>query len=175
MTSNPQSDVFAINYSVFDANYNPTPPGGGGSGDVLLGGQNGPVTIGTIDNTDFNLISGGAINIGDSMSCDTIHLNGSVAFQYDEIKGVSSYNLTENNYFINVTDPMTTDIYLPLSSTSLGRQYIINKGYLPGVLTIRTTGIDSIDSTAETEFQLFEIINAKVTMIADGENNWLVL
>ena len=36
MTSNPQSDVFAINYSVFDANYNPTPPDSGGSG---LGGR----------------------------------------------------------------------------------------------------------------------------------------
>jgi hypothetical protein len=168
----PQSDTFAIDYNVFDAGYNPIPPSSGGG--INPGGQPGPITIGTTDNTDFTLIAGSAINIGDANTENSINLNGSITFQYDEITGVSSYYLTETNYFINVTDPMTNGVYLPLANIAPGRQYIINKGYDEGTLTIRATGSDKIDTSAIT-FPLFGVLNAKVTLIADGENNWLIV
>lgn len=147
--------------------------GGGGGGDVINGGQSGPISVGTLDSTNMSIISGGTINIGASGSTDQIALNGSVGFQYDNISGaLGTLNLNADYFFIEVTNDGTTVVALPDASTSIGRQYIISKGFAGGSLTITTTVSDTIDGQ---NTMALSVENQRIQLISNGTDKWLIL
>lgn len=167
-------DTLTFDYSTYDGGYDININGGGGT-ELPSGGQPGPLTIGTTDATEFNLISGGSINIGDASSPDEIHLLGSISFQYDNISlGIEPFNLTASHYFVEITNSATTTVNVPLASTSLGRSYIISRGdgYV-GTLTIQTSGSDTLDGSVPS----FNLIapNQKITIISNGISDWLLI
>ena len=148
-------------------------PNAGSSGDIVNGGQFGPVSVGTIDVTPFNLISGGVINIGAIGGPDEINLNGSISYQYNNISsGIVSFNLTSYHYFVEISNPATTSIILPASSISAGRQYVISKGYGGGMLSIIPAIGDTVDGLGSFDLTLLDM---RVTVISDGSNKWLIV
>lgn len=147
---------------------------GGGGGDVSNGGDTGPVTVGTVDATPFNLISGGAINIGQSGVPDQIYLNGSVGFQYDNIMAaVGTLNLDASYFFVEISNSGTNTVLLPDASIAKGRQYIISKNFAgPAQLTITTTASDTIDGNASISLN---ILNQRIKLISNGDNKWIII
>lgn len=150
-------------------------PNAGGipAGDILNGGQSGPISIGTTDATPMSIISGGALNIGATGSADQILLNGSVGFQYDEITtALGTLNLNSDYFFVEVTNAGTTAIALPDANTATGRQYIVSKGFAGGTLTITTTVSDTIDGQSTI---VLTVQNQRIQLISNGSNKWLIL
>lgn len=143
------------------------------SGDIINGGNNGPISIGTLDGTNFNLISGGEINIGQTGVPDQIKLNGSVGFQYDEINtSLGTLNLNADYFFVEITNSDTNTVLLPDASTAIGRQYIISKGFSGGTLLITTTTSDTIDGN--NQLPLIGL-NQRIKLISNGTNKWIIL
>ena len=146
---------------------------GGGGGDIINGGNSGPVSIGTLDGTNFNLVSGGEINIGQTGVPDQIKLNGSVGFQYDEINtALGTLNLNSDYFFVEITNSGTNTVLLPDASTAIGRQYIISKGFSGGTLLITTTVSDTIDGN--NQLPLIGL-NQRIKLISNGTNKWIIL
>ena len=142
-------------------------------GDILNGGQPGPISVGTTDATDMSIISGGTLNIGTHGSSDHILLNGSVGFQYDKITtALGTLNLNSDYFFVEVTNSGTNIVALPDASTATGRQYIISKGFPNNTLTITTTASDTIDG--ENVIQL-TAENQRIQLISNGSDKWLIL
>ena len=151
----------------------PNAGGGGGGGDILNGGQPGPISVGTTDETPMSIISGGTLNIGTQGSSDHILLNGSVGFQYDKITtALGTLNLNSDYFFVEVTNSGTNIVALPDASTATGRQYIISKGFPNNTLTITTTASDTIDG--ENVIQL-TAENQRIQLISNGSDKWLIL
>lgn len=149
------------------------PNAGGGGGDIVNGGNFGPITIGTIDATPFNLISGGSINIGATGSPDQIHLNGSVGFQYDNIStALGTLTLTADYYFVEVTNAGTNIVELPDASTAVGRKYIISKGFAGGTLQLTTSVSDTIDGNPSL---ILRVLNQRIKLISNGVDKWIIL
>lgn len=143
------------------------------AGDIYNGGQPGPVSIGTTDNTTMSIISGGSINIGSTGSSDQILLNGSVGFQYDNInESLGTLTLNSDYYFVEVTNAGTTIIDLPNANTAMGRQYIISKGFAGGTLTIKANVSDTIDGQNTI---VLTVQNQRIQLISNGSDKWLIL
>lgn len=173
-------DTFVLDFSSTDGGV--SLPGGG---EVLLGGQPGPLIIGTTDSTDLNFISGGAINIGDSGNPDDqIQMNGSVGFQYTNVTTAEptavSPNVTLNatHYFVEITDNALTNVILPPASIAVGRQYIIVNGRpqtdpnpLVDAITVMANGTDTIDGVTNQTIPR----SAKITIISNGIDKWFIV
>lgn len=145
----------------------------GSGGDIVNGGQAGPVTIGTLDHTACSLISGGIINIGQVGTPDHILMNGSIAFQYDEItSGGPIFTLTAEHYFINVTTSGVNEVKLPDSVSAAGRQYIISKGYSGGTMNVTTTGGDLVDTVSTIPLSM---LNQRITVISNSNGVWIIV
>lgn len=143
------------------------------SGAIINGGNNGPISIGTLDGSNFNLISGGEINIGQTGVPDQIKLNGSIGFQYDEINtALGTLNLNADYFFVEITNSGTNTVLLPDASTAIGRQYIISKGFSGGTLLITTTTSDTIDGN--NQLPLIGL-NQRIKLISNGTNKWIIL
>lgn len=147
---------------------------GVGGGDVANGGNSGPLTIGTVDSTPFNLISSGPINIGQTGTPDQILLNGSVGFQYDNITvALGTLNLNADFFFVEVSNSGTNTVALPDADTSKGRQYIISKGFPgPAQLTITTTVSDTIDGNNSLTLS---VLNQRIKLISNGADKWIII
>lgn len=146
---------------------------GGGGGDIINGGNTGPVVIGTTDATATSIISGAGINIGQLNTPNQISLNGSVGYQYDKINtAVGTLNLNADYFFIEVTNAGTNTISLPDASTAVGRQYIISKGFVGGTLTITTTASDNIDGI---DTIILKIVDQRVKLISNGLDKWVII
>ena len=147
--------------------------GGGGSGDIINGGQTGPVSVGTTDATDFSLISGGKINIGSSSSGDQILIHGSVAYQYDSItSGVGTFTLTANHYFVEINTTGITQVDLPDVTLSVGRAYIISKGTATGSIIIDAFGGQTIDNIGSLTLS---VQNQRIRVISNGVDKWYIV
>ena len=145
----------------------------GGGGDILNGGNPGPISIGTNDATATSIISGAGINIGQINTPNQISLNGSVGYQYDNINtALGTLNLNADYYFVEVTNDGTTTIALPDASNAIGRQYIISKGFVGGTLTITTTASDTIDGTNTI---ILNIVDQRIKLISNGLNKWIII
>lgn len=150
-----------------------TPIGGGG--DILNGGQTGPITIGTNNATDLSLISGANINIGDATT-DDIHLNGGVRYHYTAVPytGSAIISLTIADYFVEITGSGITTVRLPDATGISGHMYIISKGYAGGTLTIEPAlasgdtidGLSSLPLTSQDQ---------RLKVISSGLDRWLIL
>jgi hypothetical protein len=147
--------------------------GGQSIGDIVNGGQIGPISVGTTDATTMNIISGGAINIGATGSADQIAFNGSVGFQYDNISGaLGTLTLNADYFFVEVTNAGTTEVALPDANTAVGRQYLISKGFAGGTLTITTTESNTID---EVDDVVLSVQNQRIQLISNGTDKWFVM
>lgn len=168
----PNSYVLAANTLANELVWVPN-AGGGGGGDIINGGNFGPITIGTTDATQFNLISGGSINIGQIGTPDQIHLNGSVGYQYDNINtALGTLNLSADYFFVEVTNAGTNILALPDASTAVGRQYILSKGFSGGTLQITTTLSDTIDGNINITLK---VLNQRIKLISNGVDKWIIL
>lgn len=149
------------------------PAAGGGGGNITNGGNSGPVLIGTTDATDTSIISGSGINIGQTGTANQISLNGSVGFQYNNINtALGTLNLNADYFFIEVTNAGTNTVALPDASSSIGRQYIISKGFSGGTLTITTTASDTIDGSNPL---VLTVLDQRIQLISNNLNKWLIL
>jgi hypothetical protein len=149
------------------------PGGGGGVGDIINGGQPGPVTIGTTDATATTITSGADIQIGDAGSADEIHLNGSLSFQYELLNNaVATETLDDSHYFVEIASAMTTTVQLPAASIAAGRQYVIVNGKATGELTVVPNGGDTIDG--ETSHVL-QKTDWRFTLMSNGGTKWLIV
>lgn len=147
--------------------------GGGGGGDVINGGNLGPLTVGTLDNTPMNIISGGSINIGQIGVPDQIRLNGSIGFQYNNISSaLGTLTLNADYYFVEISNSGTNIVSLPLASTAEGRYYIISKGFSDGTLQIIPNISDTIDGNASITLR---VLNQRIKIISNGTNKWIIL
>ena len=148
------------------------PSGGGGSGDIVNGGQVGPVTVGTTNATTTKLISGDDIQIGDSTVDNEIYLNGSLSFQYELLNNaIVTETLDDSHYFVEVTSATTTTIQLPVATTA-GRQYVIVNGKTSGILTILPSGGDTIDGITS---HILKKTDWRFTVISNGGTKWLIV
>ena len=153
--------------------------GGGGSGDIVNGGQSGAVTIGTTSSDDLTLISAGKINIGD-ITTDEIHLQGGIRFQYDAISdtvpsGGNTFNLLLSNYFVEITGSGISTVHLPDADGAVsGHMYIISKGYAGGTIAIKPTpgSGDTIDGLSQVNLTSQD---QRLKVISSGSNRWLII
>lgn len=169
----PNSYVLAANTLANALVWVPNAGGGGGGGDIVNGGNFGPLTMGTIDATPVNIISGGSINIGATGNPDQIHLNGSVGYQYDNITAsLGTLVLNADYFFVEVSNAGTNTIALPDAATAVGRQYIVSKGFSGGTLQITTTPSDTIDGNASLTLR---VLNQRIKLISNGVDKWIIL
>lgn len=136
--------------------------GGGGSGDIINGGQPGSVLIASTDNTlTLQGFSGTTLN------------NVVVEYKFDTINLTNgTYNITDNDFLIEITGSGTNTVVLPEADTRTGKKYIISKGYASGSLIISTQTADKIDG--DDTFTL-SLINTRTTLISSGTDRWLVI
>lgn len=149
------------------------PGGGGGIGDIVNGGQVGPVTVGTTDATTTKLISGADLQIGDTAVDNEIYLNGSLSFQHETLNNAFVTEiLDDSHYFVEVISPTTTTVMLPAASIAAGRQYIIVNGKATGVLTVVPNGGDTIDGVTS---HILRETDWRFTVISNGGTKWLIV
>ena len=147
---------------------------GGGliNGGLINGGNTGTISMGSLT-ANTTIISGGIIHIGTLGLSNRISLNGSVEFQYDNIStALGTLTLNSDYFFVEITNAGTNEVLLPDASTTIGRQYIISKGFVGSTLTITTSISDNIDGSNTITLN---IINQRIQLISNGLNKWLIL
>jgi hypothetical protein len=155
-------------------------------GDVIDGGQPGNITLGSSD-SNITLISGGVsqleaqpdgtIQLGNSVSDNSIFLNGGVDFLLRKIVDPAftppNFTLTVNDFMIDVISDTFSTVTLPLSGNSGGRMYIVSRGFSgAGVLTLVTSGVDTIDGDPSISLP---VQDTRVKVISDGVSKWYVI
>jgi hypothetical protein len=155
------------------------------NGDIYNGGNDvGPILIKTKNDTDItitstnklNLNSDNDINIGSAITPNQIFLHGSVGYQYNNINtSLGTLNLDANYYFVEITNAGTNIIQLPSVVSSVGRHYIISKGYISTVsseLTIKPAILDTIDGL---DVIVLTEDDQKIQIMSNGINRWIIL
>jgi hypothetical protein len=133
--------------------------------------------------------TGQSISIGSTTTPNHLTLNGGVEFQYNEVSTTvgpfpnpstaPTYNMTDNDFMINVVDLLYTDIQLPQinpvgSVNRSGKMYIISRGF-GGVtnLLIKPFAGDDIDGESVSINILG--LGSRIQLIADGNNKWMII
>lgn len=168
-------DTLTFTYTSTDGDAVTLPAGGGtaGTGDIINGGQAGPIAIGSTNVADTKLIAGGSIHIGDNLINNTVYINGSLTFHHKLLNNaVVTETLDASHYFVEIISTTTTTIQLPAASVAAGRQYIIVNGKNTGALTIIPTGGDTIDGVTA---HILKQNDWRVTLISNGGTKWLIV
>ena len=135
---------------------------GSGGGDVVNGGQSGPLTIGADDiNGEFNL----------GFNTTNINFRGGTDFQHDIISSPETFTLTNQYFFVEFTNGVKF-VNLPAASTADGRIYIISKKYVGDELTIMPFLGDTIDN--HVNIKLYSV-DSRIQLISNGINKWFII
>jgi hypothetical protein len=140
----------------------------GSSGDIINGGNSGPVLVGS--NDDVLTLKG----------VNGIKLIGGLDIQYNEITSptapsTNTFELKDEHQFVEITNIAITTVKLPDASVRAGKQYIISKGYDGGNLFIvaNVTGVsDTIDG--ESFIKMTEL-DERISLTSSGVDRWLIV
>jgi hypothetical protein len=128
---------------------------GSGSGTVLTGGD---VVMGSTDQK----LTLSAVN--------SIKLDSGLIYKYKEVS--ADYTPVKNDYFVNCNAGCSIITLPNLSTTDQGLSYIINKGYVGGVVNVNAFAGDTIDG--DSSFSLNNL-NEKIQIISNGSEKWLLM
>ena len=156
--------------------------GGGGGNYVFNGGQLGNIDIGSTDGGVISIgdvNSSGLINIGSNANTDSIHINGGLEYQFDQVSVPNSlpdtFDLDSNHYIVEIMTPAIVNVKMPSCGGISGRMYIVILGHLPVggyQLNLQPDGGDTIIGEPN------EFLNVKgqtIKLMSDGISNWLIV
>jgi hypothetical protein len=144
---------------------------------VSHGGVTGTGDMLTID-------ADGVIMMGNSVSRNSIFLNGGIEYQFDLYSSYppsgpdtttgTDLNLTKNHYFVKLGTSAYTGVILPLASQNSGRMYIVSRGFATSAspCEIKTQGVDTLEDGVSTSSNI-PVKNGKIKLISDGLTSWL--
>lgn len=155
---------------------------------VFLGGQAGPVSLGSTDSTQVNVLvnnvaqmslqTSGDIVLGNSGTSNSLFVNGGLRYGFRSISsyGGSNLNLTKNDYFVVINTATIQTVTLPVSdSNNAGRAYIVQRrfaGGLPTDLRLLPTLGDTIEGFPYVDI---ETQGASIEVVCSGDGNWLIM
>lgn len=92
----------------------------------------------------------GTINIGGPNSSNNLIIEAGIDFDFKQIYGTdTNYNLTENDYAIEIMSDTYDTITLPTALNSGGRTYIISRGNNNNNLVLKAQTGENIDTRNE--------------------------
>jgi hypothetical protein len=133
----------------------------------------------------FTVDSSGTIMLGNSVSRNSIFLNGGIEYQFDSyavfppaapdtVSG-NDLVLTTNHHVVKVTSSTYSGVLLPLASANSGRPYVIIRGFSSATpFEVKTQGADVFESGPDTSIDI-PVQGGKVKVIGDGQNGWLLI
>lgn len=155
---------------------------------VFLGGQAGPISFGTTDSTQVDVLvnntsqlslqSSGDIVLGNSGTSNSIFINGGLRYGFRQISSFVGTNLdlSKNDYFVVINTSVIKTITLPSADASNGgRSYILLRKFAGGLTTdlrVLPAMGDNIDgfSYVDIEYQ-----GASLELVCDGNGSWLIM
>jgi hypothetical protein len=151
--------------------------------------QNGDTNVTAINGAELLLTNDdntATINITDN---GEVILNSGVSYKVvNETEGVISTMLTNNDYFITFSNPLSESVTLPSASDNPGQYYIISRNYArietgpraespflipPYAFNILSSGGDSIDQPGNTSTGVTPYTRQKI--ISDGIDRWYIV
>lgn len=155
---------------------------------VFLGGQAGPVVMGTTDNTavevlmnnvtQLELQTDGDIILGNSASSNSIFINGGLRYGFRIVSTSVSTDLalTKNDYFVSINTSIIKTVTLPAALLDNGgRAYVVKRqfaGGLPADLRLLPGLGDNIDGFSYVDI---ETAGASIEVICDGNGSWIIV
>jgi hypothetical protein len=98
----------------------------------------------------FGIYNDGTINIGGPNSSNNLIIEAGVDFDFKQIFGLATnYNLTENDYAIEIMSDSYNTITLPTALNSGGRTYVLSRGSNNNNLVVKAQTGENIDSRQE--------------------------
>lgn len=153
--------------------------GGGGSGDITNGGQSGAISIGSTDNTmsfinssgpQIQILQDGTIYLGNPSNPNNIIITGGIDYSFKQITGpITNYDLTNNDYMIEVINATVNTITLPTAIGNGGRTYIITSGSTNTNLTIVPQSGQTIDGSSSYRLKY---INTHLRIVSNSIGSW---
>ncbi len=115
----------------------------------------------------------GTINIGGPNSSNNLIIEAGVDFDFKQIYGTdTNYDLTENDYAIEIMSDSYNTITLPTALNSGGRTYMISRNSDNNNLVIKAQSGENIDS--RTEIQL-KRKNVHIKLYSNNIDSWYVI
>lgn len=136
-------------------------------GDIRNGGQNGPVTIGSLDGGPVTIINNG----GD------VFISSSIRYKYDKItdnSGDPNFYITDDHYLVEISDPVITDVWLPESDSIGGRTVIINNCRVGNPLRVNVA-VGSGDLIDGSPFVDLPLENQRLSLVSSGVDKWFLI
>lgn len=115
----------------------------------------------------------GDINIGGPNSSNNLIIEAGIDFDFKQIFGTdSNYDLTENDYAIEIMSDSYNTVTLPSALNSGGRTFIISRGSNNNNLVIKAQPGETIDSRQELPLKRK---NVHTKLISNDQNLWYVI
>lgn len=115
----------------------------------------------------------GQINIGGPNSSNALDLNCGVQFKFKQIIGTdTNYDLTMNDYAIEIISDSYMTVTLPTSAGNGGLTYIISRGSNNNALVVKSQNGETIDGRQESGLWRK---NTHVKVMSNSINAWYIV
>jgi hypothetical protein len=122
----------------------------------------------------FGIYDNGEILVGNNTMGNNILLNGGIDFNFKQITdtSLSNYNLTFNDYAVEIITDTIDTITLPLAMGIGGRTYIVSRGSNNNALAVVSQAGDNIDTR---QFIKLNRIYTHMKLMSNGQDSWYVV
>lgn len=115
----------------------------------------------------------GDISIGSATAQNQLIIDAGINFKFMRItESGTNYDMTENDYAIEIVNDSYNTITLPNAENIGGRTYIISRGSNNDNLVLRTRAGDLIDGRDEIKLRTKDV---RIKVMSNNINKWYVI